>query len=1772
VLQPPLGSDPTSPAVLLFDREMDTTTPLPRDLVRVTPAAPGTVAWLNDRALAFTPVGRLPRATRFTLSVADRLRSREGDRLGRTVGMSFSTARPRLASSVPADQAREVGDAPELTLRFDQPVVSRSVPPHLRLVAAGVAAVPLVLVPGPATATEVTFRATRPLRPSTRYQLRLEPGVQGAEGPLPGLEPGEITFTTSGPLRLWAVRCEVDPCRPDRAVWLSVEGSSPLQEACGRVVVEPDPGPVRCTAHDRELRVEAPFAEGIRYGFHLRPEGAAEVEERLHLRFHRRERPPPGGFSRSLVTLPSAEPRLRLTPGPAGWRLQLWPIQPGALPAALAAIAEAGAAPPVTLAEPRPPIEAAVPAGGLDLRSVPGLPSGGTFLAVARPASTLPEPVRRVALVQVTPLHLVARHGATGGVAWVTRATAATATRATLTILDAQGRLRWRGHTDPGGLGRLPGRRRMGGAGPHVLIAQSGADRVVLLLDDPLDPSARPTPGWPDPEPPPLEHLTGVVLPDRPRYAPGEAIHLLGFARARTRVPRGTIGHLPSTLTTLRCRVRSESLADLGETRVPLGPGGTFALPLAVQHPLAPGRYTVSCFPEASWRPTHQASGTLDAAFTVEPTRRGFELALTAPGAPRLDAPVRLRLVLTEASGQVVSNAAVDWTVHRRGLSLRVPTDEFAFGPITGPDPGGERRDRSGRASAEALWVASGEGRTDARGQLDLRVPPTLAPGLDAASLEVSATVTLGDGRTGDRWRSVVVHRHATHLGVALDRQVIEAGQPLAVRVLAVDAVGAPQGFDEAVVRVRALDPARPGSPGDAPSCRVRLSGATEACAVHLTRPGWYRLRVEPAGAEAAARPAEADVLVIDRDAAGPAPRALRVLPVFPEVSEHEPVRFVVSSPVAPAQALVTLERDGVADARLVDLTGPYTWLSLPVGAGLAPRATLAVTVVEPRAGDPAGPATRTATAGLTLRADDELRVDLGVVSARAEPGTAIPVHLRIRSRDGAPTSAAVLVRLAPPGVPRARLAVAPGAGGRRVPPRVATWTTGATDPLPDPELEPEPSPASPGPEDGDPAPLRPGAGVVLGPLLTDERGELDLPLPVPVEPGRYRLEVLAVDRSVAYRFGRASLGLRVRSELGLALAPPAGLRQGDHAVVAVTLVNATLRPRAVTLHARAAGATVSPVLAERVLGPGERHLAHLRLLATEPGVARLQVAAVSEETTAAVERTITVEPAVEPRRVARSAAFSGAIALPVSFDPPPRDGAAASATVSVTVSNTALAPLAAWLHRLALRDAPTLSSAVVRLLALSLITAHRSATWAAPLVDPALLGPLGEAALAQLQSLRLQPGRYRQFPGGPPAPEPEAGAVLLAMHLAQVAGLPVPAETLAELREALRSLASAAAVSVPHRATAIQALQAAGEYVAPAWLDAVLAQRWVLSEEDLARLLPAALVLRPAKGQRLLAELLLRRGALALGLLGPLSTSGREPPLVSGFLLVSLLGQEASAWGVAQLLTALHGDAPAPAIRSARLVPWLLQALDRLERARRPRLPGGTVRVWLDDRPVGQGHLAAGQEDAVRFTLGAEHLGGGSGVLTVEHQGPGPVYYHLRLEDPAPAPAGSGPETPAHLTVTYGAPDAPGGPRRPDTARRATLGETLPGWITVTTALPLPTALLQVPLPAGVEVADLGIDDGPERSGPPVGRLRRLPVWNAVARSGALWLHVKPLRPGIYQHRFVVHAATAGRYHCTEARLRSIDGGRAWASAPGCPPFRISVAEEPSPRPARAP
>lgn len=1001
-----------------------------------------------------------------------------------------------------------------------------------------------------------------------------------------------------------------------------------------------------------------------------------------------------------------------------------------------------------------------------------------------------------------------------------------------------------------------------GKAGVKWLVVTSGEDIHAVRLGDgavelPMGAFGIPVyyRGWNAPPSEGQPHRA-LLFTDRPLYRPGETVRVKGIVR---RVDGDGLEIVKNRTATLK--IRDAQWEDVDEIEVRTDERGSFDTEIAIGDS-APGRYSLAL--------ELGDDGSFSESFLVANYQpNAFELDLTMPGRLAPGVAVDAKVTAKYFFGAPLVDANAKWTL-RVARTTFAPEgfDTFLFG-FDEDEP-----DRN---------VLTLRGEKTFEGAAGFRIAPELPEPVGAPSSGVlTVEVTDINQQTVTDTRTFTRDASDFYLGISLPgSSVFRAGEPVAVRAVAVQANGEPVAEPvrvKAELVLRRFDTVRVKGAGDAVSFRTETSDETvesvEGATLIPTREGanWvlrdgesvrftpkeagqYRVRVSATDKGGNHVLSEYALHVAGPDAIAWDYRHPSQVDLVPDKTDYRPgdtARVLVKTPIA-GDAMVTVERgDRVLRSFRAKLEGNSPVIDVPIKAGDGPNVFVSMVVV--RGADASKrkhpmPEYRYGVCQLNV-GDPMTRLGVEVRPERAEvePGEEMAVNLVVTDANGSPVSNASVTFFAiDDGVVSITGYERPKPGRIFDEPIPLAVRTGLTlfqlmpeDPA-DLEFGNKGYLIGGGGMDGPGLKIRkdfPGTACWFPSLLTGQDGTVAVKFAAPDAITRYRL--VAVAQAGANQFGSAESAFAIRKPLMLMPALGQFANVGDRLIARAVVRNDTgvdgTAEVALKLDAtaEAEGATTASV----ALKNGEAAAVDFPVIFREMGEAKWTWSATMGDSRDDVVSTLKVgTPMLVLRETILSALDAKTNDLREGVNPQLLEG---TGSADVTVSNTRLSSLRASVEYL--RDYEYRCAEQ---------TTSRLVPWVAmPALRP-FLGDLdldeGElaASVDRIFSMQTASGGLAFWPGRPEVNDfvsAYAAMMVLKLHPDE-AERPVEMDGVLEyLSGSLRGLAEDRTdMALGDRALALYALALAGRQE-PAYNEALYQRRAELSHESRALLALAIL------------------------------------------------------------------------------------------------------------------------------------------------------------------------------------------------------------------------------------------------------------------------------------------------------------------------------------------
>ena len=1752
--------------------------------LQMSPAVPGAWQWVGARALTFVPTaGRLPAATSFRVSIPAGLRGLEGDPLSSPYELEFETPAPEVVATQP--EPTSTGQEPDLpiVLTFNQPVAASAVERAGRLSAwRGEVEERLEFSararPKAPNSVEVVPRRKLPLEATIEFKV--EPGLQGTEGPRPLSAAHSLRFDTYGPLRVVGVNCHLVPdtgrCDPEGSLWVELSNPVKTRDFQSHLGVEPPVSLLWPEELDDESRyfylpLTGSLAPATAYRVSLAAGLADTYEQKLGARQER------------LLTTGNFSPRVRL------------PISGEVFPAPLAELSlrvrnapglrvfsqrldaeklldyfqiQGNHAQRDRLAQRLGASEAVVP-GALDnlmhthpiqLGPVLGVaqPRGAAWLGWRFSGSTIDGQ-----LVQVTDLALTAKLSAQGSLVWVTRLSdGSPVAKASVELYGRSPKISKRFVSDAAGLVVIPAAeykpnlREYGTEDDTLLFARHEGDSSFRRVADFLPPW-RIEPAMRLSEP---EREYGLLFSERGIYRPGDVVRVKGVWRREAATGNDV---LPARKLTLLLQDPFGEVA--GKHGVETTRFGTFALDVPL-----PGSASLG-----SWRIL--AEGFEDDSLSVEVAEyRAAEFKVRVdPAQPSYVSaePARFRVQADYLFGSPMGGAKLGYGVTRERSSFAPPK---SAGFVTSDDA--YRADLELEALHAAVF-ARGEAQLSAEGAHELSLPLALPGQTGPEQVRLDAEVTDVSRQAIAASAAVLVHPASHYVGIAeLDSWFQRAPALLKPRILALTPAGERRSGRKVsldlvrrrwtVAREKTGDGWRTLSqPVDEvqASCEVVSGAEPVSCELPLRESGQFFIRANSKDERGRSAQAALGFYAIGPGRAGWADNDRRKLELVldkPQYRVGDTARVLIKSPFQRAEALLTVERAGLYEHRRLTLEGPTPTVEIKIDDRLRPNAFVSVHLVQGVAANaPAVAEDTTPEPGFRLGyaeliVDPEARrlaVKLTGQSTEYRPRQKVSFDLQVTRAGGAPHPAELTVYAVDEGV----LALS----GYQPPDPVALFTR--PRPLGVATLESRDALGRlllPGPErdkgmDG-------GGGEGPGArsnfrttahfdpnLVTDAEGRARVEFELPDNLTTFRLMAVAVSQDD--RYGVGSTLLTVNQPLMIRPALPRFLRAGDRVEAAAIVTSRNHDAGTVKVSATVTGATLHGAPEQQVaLGKDGSAEVRFTVEAKAAGEARFAFAVASATESDRVElvRAVASPAALEASAVygqtekAEAQALADLSAL--------RDDVGG---LELQLAATAMLGLDAGLTQLTEYPYACTEQLVSRLLPLGPLVGLGQRYGVAV---PAQLLPQLEAQVGEILRRQRGDGGFGLWPSSPETHPWASGYALWVLWQAKQAGARIPERAFLQGANYLRQFLGQTRDTEAAWATAalmVDVLAALGqpdaEYVAqlfeqraklPSFALALLLHAAASGASDtgmvgsLTRELEALITLHGNKAQVQeahpgeFAELFDSEARTEALVLRALLRYSPQHPLASALAKGVLDRRVAGRW------------------RSTQESAYALLALDAYRQAQERELPQFDAAVWLGERKLLQSAFKGPSVHAATHRLGMPELRGAAGQLIFEKQGPGTLFYEARLRY-APREL---PQTPlergfslrkSHRVVRpESLAEALG--RVPDTSPQ---NPTFAGGdlVLVDLVVAAPTlrhfVVIEDPLPAGLEAVDarlrttsaqLDIDAHAPELDPGASGFQSS-WYRRELRDDRVLFFVDRMPPGLYHYRYLARASALGRF-----------------------------------------
>ncbi|MBK7861550.1 MAG: alpha-2-macroglobulin [Archangiaceae bacterium] len=629
-------------------------------------------------------------------------------------------------------------------------------------------------------------------------------------------------------------------------------------------------------------------------------------------------------------------------------------------------------------------------------------------------------------LAMVTDLAAHVKVGPKKSVVWVTRlSTGGAVDGADVTLYDENGVSKWSGKTDKDGLADVPGAVELKISAAQyewqypqvVVVAQKDGDLTGTANTwasgvEPYEFGL--SQGWEGEAP----QSHGFVFSDRGIYRPGDTVYLKGVVRYRS------VGELkmPSAKSVIEVKVTDSRDQTVKTVKVPVTKYGTFSVEAKIGKDAPTGYYAVS-----ATGTTGEGAGTveLNGNFRVEEYRAPqFRVEVTTAkksyvAGEALEAKVLARYLF----GGAMADAKTKWSVNRSSTTFSSEiAPDFSFAQETW-----WWDDRQPEEASN--FFASGDGRVDVKGELPIVPGKVEAPGDKPWSYTVEGEVEDVNRQAVAGRKELTVHPAQLYVGLRAPTGFMQAGNEYGLDTVVVDTEGkrvkgrklevtvfsrvwksvkkkdATGGFSTvSEPEEKQVHQCQLVSADDAPvPCRfkpaeggffiVKAKVEDDAGRKHLASLGVY---ATGAGFVAWQRnDTDRIELVVDK----------------PKYDVGDVAKVLIKSPYPTANALLTVEREGVLSRRPLKLEGSVTAVDIPITEDMVPNVFAGVVLMRPRVAtkegletgdDPGRPNARIGLVKLNVeKKTKRLSVKVSTDQPQYQPGQEVKVSLDVSDSKG---------------------------------------------------------------------------------------------------------------------------------------------------------------------------------------------------------------------------------------------------------------------------------------------------------------------------------------------------------------------------------------------------------------------------------------------------------------------------------------------------------------------------------------------------------------------------------------------------------------------------------------------------------------------------------------------------------------------------------------------------------------------------------------------------
>ncbi len=522
------------------------------------------------------------------------------------------------------------------------------------------------------------------------------------------------------------------------------------------------------------------------------------------------------------------------------------------------------------------------------------------------------------------------------------------------------------------------------------------------------------------------DELRWYVFDDRQMYKPGEEVHIKGWLRRIGGTQTGDVGLVGQDVTSVSYQITEPQGNNIGSGQATVNALGGFDLAFTIPEKTNLGYAQINF--SAAGALSNLSNTNFNHSFQIQEFRRPeFEVSARndTPG-PYFAGETGVAAVEAKYyAGGALPNADVTWQVTTSPASYSPPNwPEFTFGFWT---PWWTLSAKSDFGFEDGFYHPDGKvetftGKTDASGTHFLKIGFEKNDAGRPVSVAAEATVMDVNRQAWTDSTSMLVHAADLYIGLRSERYFVEKGTPLKIEYIVTDLDGKP--VEDRLVDMQAArlewkyrDGRWSEEEVDVQKCGQASQLQPALCTFQTTLGGEYRITAVVTDEKGRRNKTELTRWV----SGGKRPPARKVeledVTLIPDKDSYKPgdtAEILVQAPFSPADGMLTVSRSGVLYTEAFQIKGDTITLQIPIKEAHLPNLNVQVNLSgsaprlddagEPVTGIPNRPAFAAGTLNLSIPPlQRELTVTAIPAQAETEPGKETQINVTLKDSAGQP-------------------------------------------------------------------------------------------------------------------------------------------------------------------------------------------------------------------------------------------------------------------------------------------------------------------------------------------------------------------------------------------------------------------------------------------------------------------------------------------------------------------------------------------------------------------------------------------------------------------------------------------------------------------------------------------------------------------------------------------------------------------------------------------------